>query len=186
MTLSTSCSTVIVSEQFRHSMMIISFTCDMTTSSSFSIQQQYDMSQLWKYDTLPDTDTNVSLCALLYICEGRPPISACFVVTSISRSQREYHSKSLALNVRVCVCVCQSATHTKKANGRTHRQSTVQAVSVRSVIAALQNKAILKYKSCCSQVVLVIIVLSRHAYQVLSTPGSKSTYVTAYLLCVIS
>lgn len=186
MTLSTSCIAVIVSEQFRHSMKIISIICGMTTSSSYSIQQQYDMSQLWRYDTFPDTDTNVSVCALLYVCEGRAPISACFVVTSISLSQREYHSKSHALNVCVCVCLFQSATHTKKANGRTHRQSTVQAVSVRSVIAALQNKAILKYKSCCSQVVLVIIVLSRHAYQVFSTPGIKSTYVTTYLLCVIS
>lgn len=114
MTLSTSCSTVIVSEQFRHSMMTISIICDMTTSSSFSIQQQYDMSQLWKYDTLPDTDTNVSLCAVLYICEGRAPISACFVVTSIPRSQREYHSKSLALNVRVCVYACVSQRRTQR------------------------------------------------------------------------
>lgn len=145
------------------------------------------MSQLWKYDTFPDTDSNVSSCALLYVCEGSAPISACFVVTSISLSQREYHSKSLGLIVRVCVCDCVSQrTHTRKENGRTHSQSTVQAVSVRSVIAALQNKAILKYKSCCSQVVLVIIVLFLHAYQVFSTPGSKSTYVTAYLVCVIS
>lgn len=61
------------------------------------------MSQLWKYDTFPDTDSNVSSCALLYVCEGSAPISACFVVTSISLSQREYHSKSLGLIVRVCV-----------------------------------------------------------------------------------
>lgn len=138
MTLSTSCSTVIVSEQFRHSMMTISIICDMTTSSSFSIQQQYDMSQLWKYDTLPDTDTNVSLCAVLYICEGRPPISACFVVTSISRSQREYHSKSRSQ----CSCVCMrvSVSDAHKEGQRTH----TQAVDCTSCFSALSHRRITK------------------------------------------
>lgn len=83
-----------------------------------------------------------------------------------SLSESGYHSKLLAIIADVVfVCVCQR-THTKNTNGRTHSQPTVQAAWVRSVIDAFPNKAILRYKSCCSQVFLVIIVLFQRAYQV--------------------
>lgn len=116
MTLSTSCSTVIVSEQFRHSMMIISIICDMTTNSSFSIQQQYDMSQLWKYDTLPDTDTNVSLCALLYIHTyvwGVHPYLLA-LLWLVYRALRENTTQNLSLSMFVCVYACVSQRRTQR------------------------------------------------------------------------
>lgn len=95
------------------------------------------MSQLWKYDTFPDAETNVSLCALLYVCEGSAPISACFVVTSISLSQREYHSKSVGLIVRVCV---RQSAHTHKEGERTH----THPVDCTSCFSVLSHRRITK------------------------------------------
>lgn len=114
-----SCFAVIVSEQFRHSMMIISIICYMTTSST-----QFNNNTIWvsSGSTIHfqiQIQMYLRVRCFTYVRGVHPYLLA--LLWLVSRSLRENTTQNLSVSLFVCVCMrlCQSA-HAHKEGKRTH------------------------------------------------------------------